>query len=72
VNLKQQLSDALRQKSGLEQHRPYLGMSGISQCPRKLYREFLGGRKLPTDQQHWYCWTGYLHEAAIMNLLGVK
>jgi len=72
MNLKQQLSEALRQKSGLEHHRLYLGMSGISQCPHKLYREFLGGRKPPTDQQHWYCWTGYLHEAAIMNLLGVK
>jgi hypothetical protein len=70
--LKGQLVNSLREKSGLEQHRPYLGMSQISQCPRKLYNEFLNGRRPPNDQQHWYCWTGYLHEAAIMSLLGIE
>ena len=68
-NLKANLCYALREQSGLEQHRPYLGMSGIAQCPRKLYYEFLGGRKPPTDQQHWYCWTGYMHEAAVVRLI---
>ena len=67
--LKANLCYALREQSGLEQHRPYLGMSGIAQCPRKLYYEFLGGRKPPTDQQHWYCWTGYMHEAAVVRLI---
>lgn len=69
ITLKNQLCDALREKSGLEHHRPYLGMSGIGQCPRKLYFEFVNGRRPPTDQQHWYCWTGYVHEAAIVDLL---
>lgn len=72
MNLKKLLAENLRQKSGLESHRQYLGMSGISNCPRKLYQEFVNGRRPATDQQHWYCWTGYLHEAAIMNLLGVQ
>lgn len=72
MTIKDQLVKSLRENSGLEQHRPYLGMSGISQCPRKLYLEFVSGRRPPTDQQHWYCWTGYLHEAAILHLLGVK
>lgn len=70
--LKNQLCQSLRENSGLEGHRPYLGMSGISQCPRKLYFEFINGRQPPTDQQHWYCWTGYLHEAAILYLLGIQ
>jgi len=68
--LKDRLVAALREQSGLEKHRPYLGMSGIGQCPRKLYLEFVNGRPEPTDQSHWYCWTGYLHEQAIVNLLG--
>ena len=70
-NLKANLCYALREQSGLEQHRPYLGMSGIAGCPRKLYMEFMGGRKPPTDQQHWYCWTGYMHEAAVVRLAGL-
>jgi hypothetical protein len=68
--LKDLLCRALREKSGLDEYRPYLGMSGIGQCPRKLYFDFADGRQPPTDQQHWYCWTGYLHEAAVLGLLG--
>lgn len=70
IALKDQLCSALREKSGLEPRRPYLGMSGIGRCPRKLYRDFLEGRDQPGDQQHWYCWTGYLHESGIIGLLG--
>lgn len=69
IALKDQLAQALRQKSGLEGHRPYLGMSGIGSCPRKLYMEFIGGKERPSDQQHWYCWTGYMHEAAVIGLI---
>lgn len=69
LDLKARLTHALRQKSNLDQHRPYLGMSGIGGCPRRLYFDFLQGRPEPTDQDHWYSWTGYLHEAGIIHLL---
>lgn len=68
-SLKSVLIDSLKQNSGLEAHRPYLGMSAIGQCPRKLYFEFLQGRPPVTDRDHWYCWTGYLHESALIHLL---
>jgi len=67
----QLLVTGLREKSGLEAARPYLGMSGIGGCSRKMYREFVEGRQIPSDRDHWYCWTGYMHEAAIINLLGI-
>lgn len=67
--LKNVLTSSLKKQSGLEPRRPYLGMSGISQCPRKLYFDFVDGREAANDQQHWYCWTGYLHEGAVVALL---
>lgn len=70
MTLKADLCRALREKSGLEAHRPYLGMSGIGGCPRKLYFDFVEQREVAGDQQHWYCWTGYLHEGAVVELLG--
>jgi hypothetical protein len=69
ITLKDDLCRALREKSGLEGQRDYLGMSQIGQCPRKLYFDFVGGLPAFSDQQHWYCWTGYLHEAAVVELL---
>lgn len=69
ITLKDKLCQGLREKSGLEKQRNYLGMSGIGQCPRKLYSDFVEGRTGASDQQHWYCWTGYLHEAAVIKLL---
>lgn len=67
--LKGELSQALRAKSGLEGRRAYLGMSGIGNCSRKLYFEFVQGKAEASDQAHWYCWTGYLHEAAVLGLI---
>lgn len=69
ITLKDQLCQGLREKSGLEGQRNYLGMSGIGQCPRRLYLDFVEGRVSASDQQHWYCWTGYVHEAAVIRLL---
>lgn len=70
-DLKTQLSQALLENSGLEQKRPYLGMSQIGRCPRQLYRMMMEGRSAVemSDQRHWYCWTGCLHEAAIADLV---
>lgn len=70
--LEQQLLQALRTKSGLEKKRTYLGMSGIAKCPHRLYQEFIQGRLKPRDRDHWYCWSGYLFEDAVLDLLGAK
>ncbi len=71
--LKSELSQALLEKSGLEQRRAYLGMSQIGRCPRQLYWAMVEGRSDTemNEQRHWFCWTGYLHEAAMLELLGV-
>lgn len=68
LQLKNQLSSELRRSAGLERRRGYLGMSGIGNCSRRLYFEFVNGRDEPSDLQYWYCWTGYLHESAILSL----
>lgn len=72
VALKRRLGRALIEQSGLERQRGYLGMSQIGRCPRQLCRALREGRSDAelSDQRHWYCWTGYLHEAAIVQLLG--
>lgn len=68
--LKQTYIDNLKAKSGLEQHRPYLGMSGISQCPRLLYTQFLNGRGYQSLQDHWNCREGYKEQADALEMLG--
>src|SRR5262245_2638291 len=70
--LEVKLMQSLRAMSGLEKHRPYLGMSGISKCSRRLYQEFTQGRLPPRDRDYYYCWSGYLFERAILDLLGAK
>src|SRR5574341_1916658 len=69
-DLKQIYVENLRKKSGLEQHRTYLGMSQISQCPRSLYNQFLNGRGHQSDRDHWYCREGYKEQADMLELLG--
>ncbi len=68
--LKQLYIENLKAKSGLEQHRPYLGMSGISQCPRLLYNQFTNGRGYQPIQDHWHCREGYKEQAEALEMLG--
>jgi len=51
----------LRENSGLEAHRPYVGMSAMAECELELYRRYLGPRPV-TDYQHAMCYLGYLFE----------
>ena len=69
-SLKQTYIDNLKAKSGLEQHRPYLGMSGISQCPRLLYTQFTNGRGYQPIRDHWHCREGYKEQAEALEMLG--
>lgn len=66
--LKRRLQQELCRQSGWEVRRDYLGMSSIGQCPRQLYHNYIAGRPID-EQSHWFCWTGYLHEDAIVRLL---
>ena len=49
--------------------RHYLGMSAISQCPRKLYREMVNGRSRPDVRSARMFHEGYLHEYDIVQRL---
>lgn len=54
--------------SGLDQHREYLGISKISQCPRAAVLEFRNGIT-ETGEAHRMCYAGYEQERAVMQLL---
>jgi hypothetical protein len=49
--------------------RHYLGMSAISQCPRKLYMEMVNGKSKPDLPSAQMFHEGYLHEADIIERL---
>ena len=67
--LKQRYLDNLRLRSGLDSHRPYLGMSQISNCPRQLYDRFLNGSGRLSDRAHWFCRIGYLWQREVLDML---
>ena len=50
------------------EERDYLGMSGIAGCPYQQYLRLVDPPK-PNDRMRWYAWTGYTHEAAIIELI---
>jgi hypothetical protein len=68
-DLKHRLIESLRTNGPHQEWRGYVGMSGIGGCPRDLYWRAIDPI-LASDQLHWYGWSGYLHEAALKNLLG--
>lgn len=55
------LMQHLREHSGFEPDRNYLGMSAIGQCPHRLYAAFVNGREQTMDI-HRMCYVGYLFE----------
>lgn len=73
----QLVAKAIRQTSGLEARRAYLGMSQIAQCSRQLYFDFVEGRTHQSARAHQTCKRGYLIEGefktmlASMGVLGV-
>lgn len=58
----------LRQKSGLQLNRQYMGMSQIDKCPRLLYNLWFAGAD-NSDFSHRMAYTGYLHEWDVLNRL---
>lgn len=59
----------IRGNSGLEPHRPYLGMSQIGRCPRLLYHQFFEGNGAHSDRAHIHCFSGYLYQGAVLRIL---
>lgn len=51
------------------EERKYLGMSAISKCPRKLWREMMNGRFRPDLPSARMFHEGYLHERDIIQRL---
>lgn len=62
------LTHQLTASAGLDQHRNYLGISKISDCPRVAVREYFDGPSL-TEQAYRMCFAGYEHELSIVELL---
>jgi len=62
------LIQQIERKSGLDQHRDYLGISKIAECPRAAVREYFHGPSL-TEQAYRMCFAGYEHERSIIELL---
>lgn len=60
--------DALEKNSGFETHRKYLGMSQISECPRRLFHQYVYGMKA-TPEQHVKAVLGYMFERTVKEIL---
>jgi len=59
----------LKENSGFDEHRPYIGMSRIGECRKRIYTEFIDGVAATLDN-HVGAWLGYTMEAAVLELLG--
>jgi hypothetical protein len=67
IELKRMFLNWALANSGAE-HRDYLGMSAIGQCPLRLYKQMVQGREWST-KDHLYCERGYAEEQrALMKL----
>jgi len=53
-----------------EMDRNYLGMSGAGECPREWYWRTID--PIRTLRQTWSAFTGYMHEAKLLEFLGTK
>jgi hypothetical protein len=58
----------MQDNSGLDQHRNYLGISKISECPRKVVNEYFHGIE-PSEQAYRMCFAGYEQEDSVKKML---
>lgn len=63
------INDHIVEHSGFETHREYLSVSHISECPRKVAREFRDGFSVESHTHHM-CYAGYEHEQNMLKMLG--
>jgi hypothetical protein len=71
MTLQGKIDKHLKEHSGLEPRRDYLGISAIGRCPRQVVREFLYGKgpKDLTLKAHLNCYAGYLFERDVLRRL---
>lgn len=55
--------------SNLDNHRDYLGISKIFDCPRKAYIEYMDGIGDIDEATHRFCYAGYEQERSVISLL---
>lgn len=67
-NLESILLERLKQRSGYDERRSYIGMSKASECPLVLYRQYRDGAPATIDS-HIGAWLGYTMERAVRDLL---
>lgn len=68
--IQNEITKAIIAKSGLEQHRDYVGFSKIGNCPLQIYREFMSKQKTTTtESDHRFCYAGYHQEDDIAGIL---
>src|SRR5689334_6852029 len=63
------IEEHLKEHSGLDAKRDYLGISAIGKCPRQVVREYLFGKGELSLQAHQMCYVGYLFEQDVMRRL---
>ncbi len=68
AKLRNRLVEYTIQHSGYINHRGYLGMSRIAECPRALYFEVIEG-KAANERHHLICHIGYLLERDLVSRL---
>lgn len=64
----QQINQYIVSHSGFEEKRDYVSMSHISECPRKVVREYLNGFQVDAHTHHM-CYAGYHHEDDMIKML---
>ncbi len=64
----QDINEYIRQHSGLDQRRDYVGLSSIGLCPAKIYDQYQNG--VPTtDFHHRKSYQGYMYEREVKKIL---
>lgn len=64
----QAIDQYIREHCGLDQHRPYLGMSSINNCPRLQYHRYFNGIQ-PNDLTYRKCYQSYFYEREVKKIL---
>lgn len=67
-NIQQAIEHYIVDHSGFDEYRNYLGMSRLSECPRKIYNEFLRGTPI-NENTHRMAYAGYEQEKCILDML---
>lgn len=68
MDLKSSINEYIQRHSNYDEHRNYLGISKISECPTRVYDEFLEGAP-GSESIYRMCYAGYEQEKMILEML---